>query len=388
MARGYAGAFGRKLNAPYVWIPLCLLFLAPFVDLRRPFRLLHLDLLVLLALRRLARVLQPRRDRRVGAARLSGARSTCSRACCSPASGRARARRAARAARAADAARGGARVPDRVPDRPERGGLERDRRGLRGRDRRRPDRRRRPALRRGLLAPTSSAATPTGRSTTCSTCRSSRRCRGAGAGTTCRRRTAPRSPSTCSRSAGCCCSAGGCGRAARARRSAWRSAYAWAAYPYTAFVLESNSNDTLVALALRGRAARRDAGARPRVRGAATARGGRPRRGREVRDRSRWRRCSRGARRVVFARRCSLAGAGARGRCPFVPDGGLRELYDRTIGYQASRPSPFSIWGQVESLGWLQTVVKAAAAGARAAGRRSSRASATCARWRRSARPS
>src|SRR5688572_5692628 len=49
MARGYAGAFGRKLNAPYVWLPLCVLFLVPFVDLRRPFRLLHLDLLVLLA---------------------------------------------------------------------------------------------------------------------------------------------------------------------------------------------------------------------------------------------------------------------------------------------------------------------------------------------------
>ncbi len=49
MARGYEGAFGHKLNAPYVWIPLCLLFLAPFVDLRRPLRLLHLDLLVLLA---------------------------------------------------------------------------------------------------------------------------------------------------------------------------------------------------------------------------------------------------------------------------------------------------------------------------------------------------
>jgi hypothetical protein len=48
---------------------------------------------------------------------------------------------------------------------------------------------------------------------------------------------------------------------------------------------------------------------------------------------------------------------------PFVPDGGLRELYDRTIGYQAGRPSPFSIWGQLESLEWLQTVVKVAAGG-------------------------
>jgi hypothetical protein len=47
MARGYDGQFGRKLNAPYLWIPLCVLFLLPFVDPRRPFRLLHLDLLVL-----------------------------------------------------------------------------------------------------------------------------------------------------------------------------------------------------------------------------------------------------------------------------------------------------------------------------------------------------
>jgi hypothetical protein len=49
MARGYEGAFAGKLNAPYIWIPLCVLFVAPFFWLRRPFRLLHLDLLVLLA---------------------------------------------------------------------------------------------------------------------------------------------------------------------------------------------------------------------------------------------------------------------------------------------------------------------------------------------------
>lgn len=45
---GLPGILGKKLNAPYVWLPLCLLFLLPFVDPRRPFRLLHLDLLVLL----------------------------------------------------------------------------------------------------------------------------------------------------------------------------------------------------------------------------------------------------------------------------------------------------------------------------------------------------
>jgi hypothetical protein len=47
MARGYPGAFGRRANAIYLWIPLSLLFLAPFVDFRRLRRLLHLDLLVL-----------------------------------------------------------------------------------------------------------------------------------------------------------------------------------------------------------------------------------------------------------------------------------------------------------------------------------------------------
>ncbi len=49
MARGLPGAFGRKVNSPAVWIPLMVLFFLPFFDWRRPFRVLHLDLLVLLA---------------------------------------------------------------------------------------------------------------------------------------------------------------------------------------------------------------------------------------------------------------------------------------------------------------------------------------------------
>jgi hypothetical protein len=49
MARGYAGAFGRKVNSPWVWIPLCALFLAPFARLRRPLSVRNIDLLVLLA---------------------------------------------------------------------------------------------------------------------------------------------------------------------------------------------------------------------------------------------------------------------------------------------------------------------------------------------------
>jgi hypothetical protein len=49
MARGYPGAFGRHVNALYIWLPLCVLFILPFFDFRRPFSMLHLDLLVLLS---------------------------------------------------------------------------------------------------------------------------------------------------------------------------------------------------------------------------------------------------------------------------------------------------------------------------------------------------
>ncbi|HEX5713027.1 MAG TPA: hypothetical protein VFX85_06915 [Solirubrobacterales bacterium] len=48
MARGYSGSFGHKLNAPYVFLPLCLLFLIGLVDWRRLWRVANLDLLVLL----------------------------------------------------------------------------------------------------------------------------------------------------------------------------------------------------------------------------------------------------------------------------------------------------------------------------------------------------
>jgi hypothetical protein len=49
MARGYEGQFGHKLNAPYVFLPLCAIFLAGLFDWRRPWRVANLDLLALLA---------------------------------------------------------------------------------------------------------------------------------------------------------------------------------------------------------------------------------------------------------------------------------------------------------------------------------------------------
>ena len=114
-----------------MWIPLCVLFLAPFVDLRRPLRLLHLDLLVLLGFG-VSHVFFNRGEIGVSAplvypvllyllARVlfAGFRPRRSAGPLVP-------------ARAADAARRRPRVPDRLPDRAERGRLERDRRGLRG----------------------------------------------------------------------------------------------------------------------------------------------------------------------------------------------------------------------------------------------------------------
>jgi hypothetical protein len=49
MARGYEGQFGHILNAPYVWIPMALVFFLCLFDFRRPLRIVHLDLLVLLS---------------------------------------------------------------------------------------------------------------------------------------------------------------------------------------------------------------------------------------------------------------------------------------------------------------------------------------------------
>jgi hypothetical protein len=49
MARGYPGAFGRVVTSPWIWVPLSVLFVLPFVNPRRWRSWLHLDLLVLSA---------------------------------------------------------------------------------------------------------------------------------------------------------------------------------------------------------------------------------------------------------------------------------------------------------------------------------------------------
>ena len=357
MARGYPGAFGRKLNAPYVWIPLCLLFIAPFVDVRRPFRLLHLDLLVLLAfgashyffnrgeigvsaplaypvlLYLLARVLfaafRPRRPagRLVPHAPLMlmvvGLMFLCAfRIGLNIAN-----------SNVIDVGYAGEIGADRIVDgHPLYGdGFSAD-------------------VERGdtygpvtylLYVPFEQALPWSGRWDDLPAAHGAAIAfdlLALGGLLLLGRRLRPGPDGTVLGVA---------------------LGYAWVAYPYTTFVLESNSNDTLVAVAcvgalLAATMARRHASAATSALavglGAAA-------------------KFVTAALAPMFSRRSpvvfwvTLVLAVALVVVPFIPDGGLRELYDRTIGYQAGRPSPFSIWGQVESLGWLQSVLKGMAAG-------------------------
>jgi hypothetical protein len=147
---------------------------------------------------------------------------------------------------------------------------------------------------------------------------------------------------------------------ASGRRLGLAFAYAWAAYPFSLLALQENTNDLIVsALLVLSLAAVRS----PPGRGAllalaaaakfaplalapllATGMG-------ERRARS-WVLFT-----IAFAAVCVAA------TLPLVPDGGLRELYDTTIGFQLGRVSAFSLWSLHPSLEWLQLVLKVAAAG-------------------------
>jgi Glycosyltransferase family 87 len=133
-------------------------------------------------------------------------------------------------------------------------------------------------------------------------------------------------------------------------------AYAWLAYPFTMYTLGSSFNDSLVALLVvccllvlvsppaRG-AASALAGLTkfgPLALAPLFAAGNGERRARPL---------------ILFALAFVVTAAVV--TIPLLPDGGFRELYDRSLGYQASRGSPFSVWGQAPSLHALQTLSKA-----------------------------
>lgn len=131
-------------------------------------------------------------------------------------------------------------------------------------------------------------------------------------------------------------------------------AFGWAAYPYTAFALLSNSNDTLVALLL---VATLLVLARPAARGAMAALATLTKFAPAVLvpmlatyGEKRWR--------FVLAFAATTVAVMA---WPAI-DPGLHTFYERTIAYQAGRDSPFSIWGQVPSLEPLRIALLASVA--------------------------
>jgi Glycosyltransferase family 87 len=134
-------------------------------------------------------------------------------------------------------------------------------------------------------------------------------------------------------------------------------AFGWAAYPYTAFALESNSNDALVALLL---VATLLALARPLTRGALAALATLAKFAPALLAPMLLTYESRRRSMLVFA--SGFAAVSALLMLWPAIDPGLHTVYDRTITYQQSRDSPFSVWGQVE-LEPLRTALLAATAG-------------------------
>jgi hypothetical protein len=156
-------------------------------------------------------------------------------------------------------------------------------------------------------------------------------------------------------------------------------AFAWAACPYTAFALESNSNDSLVAMLLTATLVVLSS---PAARGALLALASLTKFAplalvplfANYRDESATGGTEHARPRPRAGVRAQVTGPVARFGLAFLITGGivmaqtlfdpgLGEFWDRTIGNQAGRDSPFSIWGQEPSLEWLHTAVKVAAAG-------------------------
>ncbi len=140
------------------------------------------------------------------------------------------------------------------------------------------------------------------------------------------------------------------------RALGWALAFAWVACPWTLYVMNANANDSLVAaLGIAALIAIRSAPTRGAlVALAAAAKFGSAALAPLFATGT-------GERRWRSAFWFSLAFGVVVVACvaPFVPDGGLREMYDRTLGYQATRSSPFSIWGQAPSLEFAQPIVRA-----------------------------
>jgi hypothetical protein len=131
---------------------------------------------------------------------------------------------------------------------------------------------------------------------------------------------------------------------------------AWAAFPFTAYALETNTNDSLVAAALIwGLVLARHPAGRGLMLGLALATKFAPAVLVPLWSRRPFPRGA-GGRREVLAYLGGLVGAAALTGWVLLLDGldGVRAFWSRTIGYQLERDSPFSVWGQHPDLRPLQ----------------------------------
>jgi hypothetical protein len=136
-------------------------------------------------------------------------------------------------------------------------------------------------------------------------------------------------------------------------------AYAWVSYPFTAFALECNSNDALVAALVLAAVLAADS---PPLRGGLAALAGlakfAPLAIAPLLATHRLR--ERGLRGLAgFA--VAFAAVAVLASVPALLHDTLATVYDRTISYQAGRSTPFSAWGLYGGLGWAQTAVRVGA---------------------------
>jgi hypothetical protein len=133
-------------------------------------------------------------------------------------------------------------------------------------------------------------------------------------------------------------------------------AFAWLACPWTLYTMNASANDSLIAMLVAGALALLAA---PALRGVLLALASAAKFGPIAiaplfatgTGERRWRSA------LIFS--LAFLAVVAALAIPFMPDGGLREIYDRTFGYQASRGSPFSVWGLAPSLDPLETLARA-----------------------------
>jgi hypothetical protein len=136
-------------------------------------------------------------------------------------------------------------------------------------------------------------------------------------------------------------------------------AYAWAACPYALLTLRYSFNDAVVGLLTLWAVV---ALSYPLARGALTALAGATKFAPLVLAPLLARGTGERPLRTVIPFAAAFVAVTLAVYLPLMPDGGISELYDRTLGYQEERAGWSRIWASLPELNWLQTVCQVAVA--------------------------